>query len=163
MEKVAVYLRDEALNLAIHNEQDEFARSSFNRFYYAAFLRVKSGMSDMNKKWNEMPHASMPGLLRGQITDTLKKELRQAKKIGDGDLIAVCSSAITAARELASMLDQGRMTRVVADYRPDQLVDFSKIPNFSLNTVTVKMAGSWSKSANARMRAIEKAWRQIDA
>lgn len=108
-----------------------------------------------------MTHAAMPELLRGGITTTLKRGLAQAKRNEDSDLISICSFALNAASELADLLDQGRMTRVTADYRPDQPVDFSTVPDFSLNAVTVKMAGSWRYRADLHMQNIEKAWGQI--
>ena len=163
METVAQLLQAQALIRAIHLERDQFARSSFNRYYYAAFLRVRDGLAMMSPGWDEMAHAAMPELLRGGITTTLKKGLVQAKRNQDRDLVSICSFALEAASELADLLDQGRMTRVTADYRPDQSVDFSTVPDFSLNAVTVKMARSWRQRADLHMKTIEKAWRQIGA
>jgi hypothetical protein len=105
----------------------------------------------------------MPELLRGQITTTLKKGLTHARRNEDRELVSICSFALNAASELADLLDQGRMTRVTADYRPDQPVDFSTVPDFSLNAVTVKMARSWRHRADIYMQTIEKAWGQIGA
>lgn len=161
MEAVAQFLRDQALTRTVLLEQDQFARSSFNRYYYAAFLRVRDGLATMSSGWDEMAHAAMPELLRGGITSTLKKGLAQAKRNHDRDLVSICSFALSAASELADLLDQGRMTRVTADYRPDEPVDFSTVPDFSLNAVTVKMARSWRHRADLHMQNIEKAWRQI--
>jgi hypothetical protein len=163
METVAQLLRDEALTRTVHLERDQFARSSFNRFYYAAFLRVRDGLATMSPGWDEMAHAAMPQLLRGSITGKLKMGLAQAKRNEDGDLVSICSCALDAAFDLANLLDQGRMTRVTADYRPDQPVDFSTVPDFSLNEVTVKSARSWRHRADVQMQTIEKAWRQIGA
>lgn len=163
METVAQHLRDQALARTGSLEKDQFARSSFNRYYYAAFLRVRDGFAIMSTEWDEMAHASMPELLRGKITTTLKKGLAQAKRIEDNDLVSICSFALGAASKLAELLDQGRMTRVTADYRPDQSVDFSTVPDFSLNAVTVKVAKSWRHRSDLYMQTIEKAWGQISA
>jgi hypothetical protein len=163
METVAQLLRDQALNRTVRLEQDQFARSSFNRYYYAAFLRVRDGLATMSPGWDEMAHAAMPQVLRGTIATKLKSGLAQAKRNQDRDLVTVCSFALKAASDLADLLDQGRMTRVTADYRPDQTVDFSNVPDFSLNAVTVKMAKSWRHRADLHMKNIENAWRQIGA
>ena len=163
METVALFLRDQALTRTVPLEQDQFARSSFNRYYYAAFLRVRHGLANMSTGRDDIAHAAMPELLRGGITNALKKGLVQAKRNEDRDLVSVCSFALTASAELAALLDQGRMTRVAADYRPDEPVDFSTVPDFSLNEVTVKMARSWQRRADLYMQTIEKAWRQIGA
>ena len=109
MEAVAQHLREQALNRTAQLGRDEFARSSFNRFYYAAFLRVRDGLAKMDSAWDEMAHASMPVLLRGNISVILKKGLSQAKRNDDGDLASDCSFAITAATELADLLDQGQV------------------------------------------------------
>ena len=163
METVAQHLRDQALARTVPIEQDQFARSSFNRYYYAAFLRVRDGLATMSPEWDEMAHAAMPALLRGQITIALKKGLAHAKRNEDRELVSICSFALKAASELADLLDQGRMTRVTADYRPDHPVDFSTVPDFSLNAVTVKMARSWRHRADIYMQTIDKAWGQIGA
>ncbi len=161
METVAQHLRDQALARTGSLEKDQFARSSFNRYYYAAFLRVRDGLAIMSSEWDEMEHASMPALLRGKINTTLKRGFVQAKRIGDSDLVSACSFAMASASELAELLDQGRMTRVTADYRPEYPVDFSTLSDFSLNAVTVKMAKSWPHRADLYMQTIEKAWGQI--
>lgn len=161
MEMVALHLRDQALARTTRSEQDQFARSSFNRFYYAAFLRVRDGLASMAPHWDELAHAAIPELLRGQISSTLKKQMLQAKRNDDDDLVGACHFAISAACELAKLLDVGRMTRVTADYRPDEPIVFSSGPDFSLNSVTAKTARSWPQRADAHMWAIEKAWRQI--
>lgn len=162
MEVVAQHLQEQALTRVSGVERDQFARSSFNRFYYSAFLRVRAGLANMSPHWLEIAHADMPELIRKGVTGSIKKLLAQAKRGGDGELAATCSFAIKAANELADLLDEGRMTRVTADYRPDEQVDFSKLPDFSLNAVTVKSARTWPRRADLYMSAIEKAWRQID-
>lgn len=162
METVAQHLRDQALTRTIPLEQDQFARFSFNRYYYAAFLRVRDGLKIMSPAWNEMPHSQMPDLLRGQIHSSLRKGISQAKRNDDSDLASKCSIALKAASKLAALLDEGRMTRVTADYMPEHPVDFSSSPNFSLNSITFKIAKSWPHNANIYMQNIEKAWRQIN-
>ena len=161
MEIVALHLREQANLRTILRERDQFARSSFNRFYYAAFLRVRDGLATMDDGWDEMNHADMPDLLRGRVAAAIKKELAQAKRIVDTDLIKTCTGALEAIAELARMLEQGRATRVTADYRPDQPIDFSKGSDFALNAVPVSAAKSWPPRADAHMRAIERAWKQI--
>ena len=161
MEIVGRHLRDEALSRSISSEKDLFARSSFNRFYYAAFLRVTRGLAIMSPEWGGLPHSDIPPLLRGKVTSALKKLHSQAKRNDDSDLVSKISFALRAAGELANLLDQGRMTRVAADYRPDQFVDFSSFEDFSLNMVTVTMASSWGHKANAHMQKLERAWREV--
>ena len=50
MQEVAHYLQIEALKqLAQH--KDAFARSAYNRYYYACFLALRDAFAKMNSQW----------------------------------------------------------------------------------------------------------------
>lgn len=162
MEVVAQHLRHEAVVRLVDPARDTFGRSSFNRFYYAAFLRVRTLLATLNSvDWVELPHADMPALLRGKVRDRLAKGRRAAQRADDAPLVQACNVAIAAIAELASVLDKGRMTRVTADYQPEVAVDFSVGSNFTLNTVSVQLASEWPTRAEQLCRVVEAAWRQI--
>ena len=75
----------------------------------------------------------------------------------------LCSDAISAAKGLASLLEEGYATRVTADYFPDIPIDFLSKNEFKLNAITVSHAHSWPPKASGFVATLERAWRQIDA
>lgn len=164
MEVVACYLQDEAVRRRPNAEADQFARSAFNRYYYATFLEVKAKLGTLRPEWaNHMQHATMPDLLRGTVKSVLAAGRRQATRADDHKVAQMCQEACRAAVDLADMLDEGRATRVTADYHPDIAVDFIQSPDFELNKVGVKRARHWPQRAKVHLNSIGNAWRQIHA
>ncbi|MEC5385532.1 hypothetical protein VVD49_07340 [Uliginosibacterium sp. H3] len=162
MEVVAQYLRQEALSRA-SPERDTFGRSAFNRYYYATFLTVKRGISALRPEWaGNIPHADIPNMLRGAIKESLGKGRKRALRAGDFELENLCARAISAAEDLAKVMEQGKATRVAADYHPDILVDFSGEQPFYLNKVSVHVAKDWPFRARAFLDTISQAWMQVD-
>ena len=164
MEKVAKHLLDEAMQREQPDEKDVFGRSVFNRYYYATFLNVKEGLSGLKKEWEgNLAHASIPEMLRGQIKIELKKGLVKAKKASDQEVVSLCSKALTAAKDLAALMEEGRALRVTADYHPEVAIDFSIGPYFHLNNFPVEDAKSWAPKAKIFVGAISHAWKQVYA
>ncbi|MCE4535805.1 hypothetical protein LXT12_00840 [Pelomonas sp. P7] len=162
MERVGSYLRQEAVRLLPQAEADLFGRTAFNRFYYATYLEVRSGLSKMKAEWTgEMPHAMIPEILRGTVKKELTKGRAKALKADDHQLAAQCASAASAAMDLAKLLDEGRQVRVTADYYPEVLVNFARAPDFELNSVAVLSASSWPYRARVFMQVISGVWRQV--
>lgn len=162
MEIVAHHLQSEALSRTDASERDEFGRSSFNRYYYATFLLARSLLSQLRSEWGEPAHAAIPEILRGKVTQELKAGRTRAQKATDPDLVAQCGRAIAAAAELAKIMDEGRMTRVTADYEPTVAVDFSGGTNFKLNTISVSQARNWPLRASTLTKSISATWIQIN-
>lgn len=164
VEVVAGYLQDEAIRRIPNAEADQFARSAFNRYYYAAFLEVKAKLGALRPEWaNQMQHAAMPELLRGQVKHALTVGRKQASRADDHKIAQMCQDACRAAVDLAELLDEGRATRVTADYHPNIPVEFIALSDFELNKVGVKRARHWPQRAKVHMTLISNAWRQIHA
>lgn len=162
MEAVAHHLKIEAQALPKGIERDCFGRSAFNRYYYAVFLDVKSALTSINSSRGELAHASIPEMLKGSIQKKLKNGRIQAIKSNDTELIKLCSRAIAATEALAKLLDEGRATRVTADYHPEIPVNFlTSRGDFQLNTVAVSDAQSWPHKARSLINTITTAWIQI--
>jgi hypothetical protein len=161
MEIVARHLQNEAQSRSGGAERDEFGRSSFNRYYYATFLLVRSGLAKLRHEWSEIQHAAIPELLRGKVTEELKRGRSRAQRASDSELVTQCNRSIAAAAALAQIMDEGRMTRVTADYEPDVPVDFTTGSDFRLNTVPVSKARNWPSRAKPMLDSIASTWRQI--
>jgi hypothetical protein len=160
MESVAAHLRDHAFTVHDGREKDLFGRSAFNRYYYSAFLVVKSGLSS---DFPSLPsaHKAIPQYLRATVADEMKKSARRATKISDSEGLHLFETAKSAAFDLASLLEAGYSTRVVADYHPESAVAFAGSRSFALNEVSVEVAQSWPSRARAFVSKIVEAKRSL--
>jgi hypothetical protein len=163
MDTVAQHLRTEAIKRTNVHEKDVFGRSAFNRYYYATYLLVKAKFASFRVEWAELSHAQIPDMLRKTIKTTLTKGRQRAQKADDIDVFQLCQRAISAAEDLARLMEEGRATRVVADYHPDLLVDFSVGTGYELNTVSVQKAQTWPSKAHGYLSTISSAWKQLNA
>lgn len=161
MEVVARYLVSEAQRNTLPADRDQFGRSAFNRYYYAAFLLVRTELKPIVGSWPNT-HAGIPLWLRGAILKELNRGVRQADKADDGELKHLCESAKAAALDLSKLMEHGYSVRVVADYDPETPVEFGGQGDFQLNTVKVAEAQAWPHRARAFARPIAMAWRQIN-
>jgi hypothetical protein len=163
VQQVARHLQVTAIALHDPVERDLFGRSSYNRYYYATFLRVREVLAQMRSEWGRMAHASLPEVLTAEVCRTLVKGRAKADKMGDMELVRQCSRAIKAAKELSSLMRASSATRVVADYHPEILVSFVHGERFTLNEIGITEAHQWPEKAQAWLGEIQDAWRQLDA
>jgi hypothetical protein len=161
MEVVAHHLQLEAVRRAVQQEGDQFGRSSYNRYYYATFLRVRTMMSALDAKWSQLPHADYPVTLRGAVKKKLQEGRKKALKVGDHEIVAACARAISAASEIANLMEAASATRVVADYNPQIPITFLGNGRFSLNNINITEAHDWPVRADTWSSVIEKTWVQL--
>lgn len=161
MEVVAHHLQVTAIRWGNPAERDLFGRSSYNRYYYAAFLNVRQVLVQLKPEWRRLAHASYPEILTGRIVQILSRGRYQALRVQDSGLVNQCQRAIAASKGLATLLKAGYAIRVIADYSPEVLVDFVHANRFSLNNVEISEAHQWPERAKAWAREIENAWRQV--
>jgi hypothetical protein len=161
MEIVALHLQKEAIkNGKPPDECDLFGRSAYNRYYYASFLRIRSMLIELDRKWDKLGHRDYPDILRGKIKSQLDKFKRNAQKTRDKELIQLCLQAIHATHELAMLMEKGFATRVVADYFPEVKVDFITGDRFKLQNIEITEAHQWPDKADTLADTIISAWRQ---
>lgn len=163
MELVALHLENEALRRSSADGRDQFGRSAFNRYYYATFISIQRALRNHRPHWSNNGHAKLPRVLRDDVVKELRANCDKGKKVGDREITRLCSDGISAAKALASILDEGYAIRVIADYFPDIAVDFVSTKNFKLNAITVTHAHSWPSRASGFVAILERAWRQINA
>lgn len=138
---------------------DLFGRSSFNRYYYAAYLQVRSMLGDLDKAWGTVQHASIPDLLVGQVRKKIRCRRRRAAKVGDTEAVQICGRAMASASELAALMKEAYAVRVTADYFPDVTVVHDDGERFTLNSVGVTEAHDWVFRARRHSEAITRALR----
>ena len=162
MEVVALHLAEEALRLTRQSDRDLFGRSAFNRFYYATFLIVRS---QLHASIGNFPttHSAIPEFLTGSVTRELSKGAQYAKRADDAELSKLCSRARTATKNLADILRTGYSVRVIADYKPEILIEFENVESFGLNTVLISEAKAWPHKALAMSVTLSSAWKQLHA
>lgn len=160
MKRVADHLADQAMRIPDNAERDIFGRSAYNRYYYSTFLIVREGLRRMQviQDSGEIAHASIPQMLNGSIREKLKRNRSRAAKIQDRDSVKLFSDALTAARDLASLMNEARGIRTVADYHPETGITFSQ-QGFQLMSMEISHARHWPNKASAFLGPIEKAWR----
>jgi hypothetical protein len=161
METVAEFLTASVAGRKAPDEKDQFGRSAFNRYYYASFLLVRESLVEMHDAWKSLAHKAFPEVLEGQIIDRLKGGKRSAIKAGDKELTRICSVAIDAAKDLASLMKEGYAVRIVADYDPSSRIAFSGNSDFSLNSITISQAKRWAPKARILSGQVVQAWRQL--
>jgi len=161
MQKVGHHLQVEAIK-KVGVERDLFARSAYNRYYYAVFLSVRSMLSAFDPAWAGLPHKSYPEILRGKIAKKFNASKNRANKNGDYELIPKLDSGSRAAAALANLMEKANAARVVADYKPTEEVDFASAERFSLRSIEITEAHEWDESVRALTNSINEAWKQID-
>jgi len=163
MESVALFLQTEANRHAPDQRDfDLFGRSSFNRYYYAVYLQVRTILGDLDGTWATAPHASIPALLTGQVLVKIRRQRMRANKLGDYDAVGICSRAESSAHDLADLMKTAYAVRVAADYRPDIAIEPDGQGRFRLNQVRVTTAHDWPARAREYGQRIKRAWSLLD-
>jgi hypothetical protein len=156
MQSVGHHLQKEAMILlpSASRDADEFARSSFNRYYYATFLCVRNCLIQIDEKWERnLAHKSVPELLRGEVKKRIKLVERKASAIGDKQLINSSKHIASLTLTLAATVENAYAVRVVADYNPGVSVDF-EADRFKLSGTDVSDAHEWLPKAELWSKAV---------
>jgi len=161
MQEVAHHLQKQAPAMA-GCERDAFARSAYNRYYYACYLVIRTAFGEMSEEWGRAAHKSFPEILRSSICKKLKSGRKSANRVGDNELVQQIDRAIRASYELSSIIQKANGARIVADYNPDIAVGFSGSNRFSLNGVEITHAHEWCGRAKVLTNQILQAWRQVN-
>lgn len=160
MERVALHLQTKANSFKNSpHEFDLFARSAFNRYYYATFLLTKEMLVGMNPDWKDVKHAGIPQVLDGAVVDKLRKAGKDATRVEDGQANTLCNQGINAAKGIAELMREGYASRVIADYHPSTRVVLSANNRFMLNNVSINDAHGWPDRTKKLIPTVVRAWR----
>jgi|SRR5580658_224368 hypothetical protein len=159
METVALFLQIEAKrHPADSRDFDLFGRSSFNRYYYAVYLEVRSMLGGLNSTWATVAHKSIPDLLTGQVLARIRQLKARATRLRDNRATDICRRGAASARELATLMKGANAVRVAADYHPEIAVVLDDRGRFQLNLMSVTIAHEWTERAREHGRRIRRAW-----
>ncbi|MBC3382033.1 hypothetical protein H8I69_23235 [Serratia fonticola] len=140
-----------------------YGRSAFNRYYYASFLVTRETLAKLDPKWKMTPHAEIPTRLRETICISVKRELEKQVRAGlktkseKGNLLTNLQSS---SAELAELLEHAYDARVVADYRPEELIKIDE-KIVSLRSYKLTTARAWPDRANAYCKIILRVWKEV--
>ena len=143
--------------------RDAFARSAFNRYYYASFLSVRELLAEIDPSWSGAPHANFPALLEGSLVQLVRKEAKKQSKAGaisPGNASTFVTQATSATSEIASVLHVAYVARVAADYSPEIAVVFDA-NGFRLGNETHAAARGWKGRVDSRKGILLHVCRQL--
>ncbi|MEO6609528.1 MAG: hypothetical protein ABIN69_13785 [Aestuariivirga sp.] len=143
MKTVAHWLQVETFKRGDHGEKDDFGRSAYNRYYYAAYLAARRVLKSIYGEGSQFDHANLPNYLETTVKNDIKKVKNDAKRTGDQELSDQCGRANNAALELAKIFRAAYAVRVTADYQPEVRVTFLGADRFTLNGVDISRAHEW--------------------
>ncbi|MEB2416658.1 hypothetical protein [Citrobacter sp. R-1.5.2] len=138
---------------------DAFARSAFNRYYYACFLCIRTFVSSIEAKWSNVAHLDVPNLLRNNVKQKIDAELKKGEKIGiltPGGYQSKKSMVLTSLEIMASTMSLAYIVRGIVDYEPEIKIMFNE-GAFSINATSVAEAKGWLitiKTEEAKIKRI---------
>lgn len=163
MKVVADKLKEIALAANTDHQVDQFGRSAFNRYYYAAYLAVRNVLMEIDVGWARSPHKSLPEILTVTVFQAAKRTaIRSNKKrlLSYAEMKKILSSIKICADELSKILQSGYEARRCADYSPE--VNVKRIlHNLRLGNHTIHEAQSWPERAEVRAGQLLSSWRQL--
>lgn len=143
------------------DEKDAFARSAYNRYYYAAFLAVRPLILEQKGDTFEVKHKQIPEILKGEITREIKRYKKDIQRFGyskeTSREISLCDASIKFAKSLAELMEIAYQVRVTADYNPEKKVSIQqKLGNteFFLDNVSSTIASEWENTASGHVKNI---------
>ena len=163
MKIVGDHLAGVAAHIGDPIEFDLFSRSAFNRYYYSAFLSVRSVLKSIDPAWAKPSHQSMPEVLKGEVLKRLKRQIRNAREQGlitDSKGSELYRTAGTAASELSNLLTSARETRRLADYEPEIRVGKTS-SGTTLGQWTLDAARNWERRVEAQSKTILNIYAQL--
>jgi hypothetical protein len=120
-------------------------------------------LSDMDPNWSRLVHADYPKVLDGTVRTAFKRQQEVARRTGDKKLENMIKKACHSVIELRDVIVKANTTRVVADYIPEEKVDFLNDERFSLSRISVNEAHAWTGNARTHCKIIMDAWKQTNA
>ena len=142
---------------------DFYARSAFNRYYYFMYLTVRSMLSRMGHECSTLPHASVPEFLTGKVRKEFSNHSKSAQRRGDFIQVNNIRRAKVSLSKLSESLKRAKQIRTVADYRPEERVDFISADRFALRSIDVTEVHEWGDETRTLCNDVLSVWTQVHA
>ncbi|MBM2765234.1 hypothetical protein [Burkholderia anthina] len=163
MEIVGDYLVQAVSKIEGAVDQDLFGRSAFNRYYYAAFLRVRSLFAEIDDKLNEPQHGQIPDLLTVTLRGRVNKIIKRQEKGGilsPEDAQGVRDQLDSSLKTLADLMRYAYSIRKIADYEPDIKIDLVD-GNLGIGGCDSAAARKWGEEVMLISEQIREIWRGL--
>jgi hypothetical protein len=137
-----------------------FARSAFNRYYYAVYLLSRQLLVD-TLGTRSIQHKALPEFLSGKFHRTMKSKIEKGYRSGlltstaRGRMRTILTDNITL---LSELLRQAYGIRVLADYDPDAKVEGA---DFVLGSSTLPAASMWERRADMHCKHLYRVWKDL--
>jgi hypothetical protein len=163
MQVVGAHLAEVALSIQGRTPDDDlYARSAFNRYYYASFLASRKLIAETMGTKN-LPHAAIPAHLKGEFRKTFRRQIQSRFKSGALS-VSHHSRMLTDLSQntqlLGKLLEDAYSVRVLADYEPDVPVEI-KDNTFRLGISTLASAGHWAGTTEMYCRNLRQIWKDL--
>jgi hypothetical protein len=139
-----------------------FARSAFNRYYYATFLKSRQLIIDTNGP-KALNHSALPDYLDGHFKKTLVQQIRagfRSRLLSSADRSRLLHDLRRNTLLLRQLLMTAYRIRVLADYEPDFPLD-TKNNTYTLGSATLSEAGKWAGHAEIYCRNLHSIWKDL--
>lgn len=163
MKIVADKLREWAVESSECSVANLFGRSSFNRYYYAAYLNVRDVLLQINTDWAHSSHKNLPEILTKTILKNAKKQARRLKDAGQIsareeacliDTLKICTN------ELAQLLSAAYTIKCIADYNPEIPIELVS-KDIQLGSCKSSAAKNWPDRAARCAGQLLAKWREL--
>lgn len=159
MKIVGDHLAAHAVGSSDMTERDLFARSAFNRLYYAVFLESRALLAETVQK--NPPHKKFPETLQrlGRQISVELERLARAHAITHAERKKLEHAARAALTNLSRLIEDAYAIRVIADYFPDTPVDDSG-GTIRLRGTSINTAKHWPVQAKLLCDQVRNVWRR---
>ena len=139
---------------------DLFSRSAFNRYYYSAFLTVRTTLDVIGCTPEKPTHTNVRQALRGQVSKGLKLALKHQKDhLTPRDINRIRYVATTVVNDLEQLLGAAYSVRHDADYYPGLRVKRTgSSGGGKLSGHTISAAKLWPQRAESYAHMIQKTY-----
>ena len=163
MQIVGDHLSQAAINhKANPPEEDLFARSAFNRYYYGAFLVSRQFLKDTTGVTG-LPHKSIPDYLTTTFQNQLKRQLKDGERSGlmsKSNYSRLLDGLKKNVHLLTDLLSEAYRVRVLADYEPEVRVK-PENQTYRLGTATLSRANGWEGRAHLHCKNLRSIWSEL--
>lgn len=161
MRLVAEYLEKEARRRRKDSsELDIFARSAFNRYYYATFLQARLLIRRFKPGWRGT-HGGLPSDLVSLARKDIGQIKNKAHRLRDWDVVSRCEVCTHQLHGLSELLKSAYATRVTADYEPEIIAAIERDGAITMGDKKISEAQRWPDQAASLSGQIEDFWSKL--
>lgn len=162
MESVARHLVAEAWNRE-GIDFDLFARTAFNRYYYACYRLARRMLAEIYPDDPVPPHKALPEKIENTLYKFLRDAATKAARTGaitESEAMKIKHSVREATNDLSNVLRAGYAVRCIADYELDEAV-VKQNGKIVLYSTSLASASNWFDRANRFCGTLISEWHAL--